>query len=157
MTENNESPKAPLTPDEGGVGLPVTVPECIQKEVDRIDSHREKILGWCDDAIVAEEAKEKFDFISSVTVGSGVHSLNGVLLHCNLEKPEDIVELLRWLGAKGYSQQAKPDDYADLKRRTWNLGNIQVMGFFVGEVCKFVKVGEETKDIMELRCEPADV
>ena len=135
----------------------MSVPECIQKEVDRLDFHREKVLGWVDEAIVAEEAEEKFDFISAVTVGSGVHSLNGVLIHCNLKKPEDIAELLRWLGTKGYRQKGKPDDFAELKRRTWNLGNLQVMGFFIGDVCKFVKVGEETKDIMELRCEPADV
>lgn len=133
------------------------LPECIAKEIGNLERHRVEILGWVDHANVAQEAKEKFDFIGGVSIGWGPHSLNGVLIRCVLDKPEDIVELLRWLGAKGYHQKTEPDDYAELQRRTWNLGSIKVMGFFEGEVCKFVQVGEEMKPILELRCEPAEV
>lgn len=134
------------------------LPEPTAKELQRLEDHRVRVIGWIRAAEVAVEAKVAFpELITTLNVGVGVSSINGVLIYADLDRPGEVADLLRWLGQKGYRQKAKPDDCPVLQRRTWDLGDVKVLGFFRGEVCKFVQVGTKEEAIYELRCQAKEV
>ena len=129
-------------------------PECIRKRILETGKQIDKILKWREAAIVAEKAKEEFpDLIGTVSVGIGINQVNGVLLHCHIEKINDVVPLLGYLAKKGFRQKDEPNDYAEIQRRTWDCGDIKVMGFLRGQSCRYVEVGKKEEPIYELRCD----
>lgn len=98
-------------------------------------------------------------------------SLVGLLIKLeDLETVSDVAPILRELAAIGFRQKGEPDDYPELRRRTWNLKReddptpVKVMVFFRdtsaddadGPTCRYVQVGIKEEPIMELRCYDGD-
>lgn len=91
----------------------------------------------------------------SASFGLEFFSVQGVVLHMNkIMKVAQVAPILGWFAQRGSRQVDKASDYAEMQRRTWNLGKIQLMGFFSQEenACKYVKVGERMEPIYKLMC-----
>lgn len=159
--------------------LEAELPECIRKELAELEEERAKVLSWAVAARAAEEAvaavwTEPGLPPASVTVGRGIGSLNGVLLHVGhswdkekcVRSARQALPLLRELRRRGWRYK-RHSDYEELGRRTYELVNpeqpaapISMSVFFYnggdagddGPACRFVKVGVEERPVYKLMC-----
>jgi hypothetical protein len=133
----------------------------IQNALAELEKKKEYIL-------LHQEAVKDCDFIKTkylhlsprVFVGWEFGQLNGCLIHLDIKKISQLSEVLKDLGQKGWHQANKePSDYAEIKRRTYELkkdgtqARIQVSGFLVGEVCRFVPIGKKEVEEYKLICD----
>lgn len=137
--------------------------QVVHTALDEVEKLSQKILSWNDAAVLAEEFVETDlakSFAATVTLGYSLHGMQGVLVFLNkTQKVSDVAPVLGWFAKRGFKLIGKPSDYAEIQRRTWNLGVIQVAAFFstAERGCKFVQVGEETKPVYKLLCDDAAV
>jgi len=133
-------------------------PDFILAEIQIVKTKVAYLEGLVPAANVALGAKLVFpDLIQSISVGWMWGQVNGILVHCDLDHMMEISPLLRFLAQKGYRQKTKrPEDYAEIKRRTWDCGDVKVLGFFKGEKCQYVQVGVKEEPIYELKCSSID-
>lgn len=133
-------------------------PEMIQEAFDEIQDSRMKVFGLIEAARVAEEAEETFkDQIKGFRLSAGWHmgTLQGILIFCDVNDMAEVTPLLQWLAKKGYPKKGKPEDYPEIKRRTWECGKINISAFLPysgGSKCEFVKIGVKEEPIYELQC-----
>jgi len=128
------------------------------------DKRRQDILDYDDAALVAEEFLQSLlaKTFKSVTLSLGheVLSLHGVLVHFeDVQRVADMAPVLGWFARRDYKLVGKPDDYAEIQRRTWCLGKIKLCAFFRrggGAGCRYIKVGEEMKPVYKLLCDEAE-
>lgn len=138
----------------------------IQKEVNDLQERIDRIKGWNDTAMIAQKVVDDLDpeLKPVLSIGHDFSSLQGVLIHIYPKDMKQVAPVLKVLADCGFHQMpnSKPSDYAEIKRRTWQLvgddkagAKIHLSAFFYtdGSKCKFVKVGEETKPVMKLVCE----
>ena len=135
-------------------------PDCVKEELEKLVNQRKRIIGYDQLAWTAERAQEEFpEVIERVSLGVGFGCLQGVLVMSKtLTHVSQIVPVLRWFAKKGHRIIGKPEDYAEIGRRTWSLRpdrKIKVSAFFNGKdanSCKFVKTGEETRPTYTFMC-----
>jgi hypothetical protein len=142
------------------------MPDCIKEQLDCLDRQREKILAMIPTVLVAHGIVDRLrhgnlDGRPTVNVGVGAFSLNGVLIHLDdLRSQRQVAPLLRALADAGFHLSGKPEDYAEIRRRTWTTkssegAEIKILGFFNGddgEACRFVAVGEKVEKVYKLVC-----
>lgn len=137
-------------------------PKCLQNELDSIEKRKQQALRYHKATLLVEQCIKHFKKEGMrASVGTGIGSLNGALLHVDVDSIKEITPILKWLGTHGWHQADKePNDYAELQRRTWRLKNdqdkdsqIQLSAFFNGDSCKFIQIGTEIRPKYELRCQ----
>lgn len=136
--------------------------EAVKAEVDTLQQRVKRVESWNDLVILARKllGESGFEYdkrthSNYITVGIGPHCLNGVLVFVSIKSPSEIAPLLCAFAVHGRHIKGEPKDAMWCKRRTWDLGDIKVCGFFNSEdatACKFVKVGEKTESQYKLVC-----
>jgi hypothetical protein len=136
--------------------------KAIALELAEADGRRIKVLGMVEDVALAQEVIDKFcakEWDARVSIGLDFGSMQGVLIHIdNVKSIADIAPIRRELRERGFPAP-KPDDYAELKRRSYLYARegkpqFAVMVFLRGEnaVCEYVQVGTKVEPVYELRC-----
>jgi hypothetical protein len=140
------------------VPAPPPLPKCIQDALDQVERTRIVILDHIHEARMADEIVARhvaaLPSLRVSSVGYGYHSLNGVLIYVDIKSPREVTALLRDVRA-AFGKMKKVEDYAELRRRTYDFGKVKVMTFLESEdssACRFVKVGEKTEPIYQLLC-----
>lgn len=132
-------------------------PACIQRELKGLDKDREKILALCDHANICEEVAAEFKSqvpSISTSIGFRFGSIQGALLHVDVLDMRDVLPILRDFRKRGYKIDGH-GDYPELKRRTYQLGDIAVLCFLRDDSksrCQWVKVGEKSEPVYKLMC-----
>lgn len=140
----------------------------IKSAVDELNSKIERVKSFTRHVIVAmqfvaDPPLAEFCAAHKVYVGLCYEffSVQGVTVHVdNLERVAHIVPALRWFAQHDYKLQGKPQDYPEIRRRSWDLGPIKILGFFrqgEGPGCRYIEVGQVTKPIYKLMCDDAEV
>ena len=108
----------------------MSYPKAIDEALAELEKHRERIMGFLDAARVAEKAITAFPAMNlSASIGYSAHTMQGVLIFCDVTDMRDVIPLLRWLAQEGYPKKGEPSDYPEIKRGCWNCGVIQVGAF----------------------------
>ncbi len=144
------------------------LPPAIATQLAAIETERAKLLTQIPHAAVAEgiaaqfagkwPARNAWSKNVNVTVGRGFGQLTGVLIQLDALDSDCVAPVLRELRKRGYAVKGH-SDYAEMGRRTYDLGEIQVSLFVptgdenTGARCKFVVKGYEQKPVYELMCD----
>jgi len=102
---------------------------------------------------IAEEARLKFTFITSITV-----YVKDIHVYAWPKKMEQMTELLRFLADKGIRQTKDSKEDTDDHSWTWYLDKIQLTAWFQSEeknACKYVEDGVEEVKKYKMVC-PGD-
>lgn len=146
---NSNAPE-PETDEAGSL-----YPEHIQKWLRAWRDTRPVVRALHKHTTTLEAAQREFpDLIKKLTASSAAIVVSvGTLRHMN-----DIVPLLRWFAAKGYTQSRDPDNCGNYCR-TWYLGDIQIEALFTTEgqdvssdICRFVECGVYSGKKYKLVC-----
>jgi len=129
----------------------------------QIETIRERVLKWDEAASLAEEwlaSPERGDLHASASLGWSIGSLQGVCIHIDgLSRTAQVAPVLGWFAKRGLKLKGKPEDYPEIHRRTWDLGDIKILGFFrtgEGAGCRFVEVGKEERPVYKFLCDYAE-
>jgi len=151
--------------ENGLIELKKEYPDAILKELRYYEELKREVLMYIPAVKDCERCKKHFNNPEmSISVGSGMGSLRGALLMIhNVDSIKEIPPILKWFNKEGWHLKGKPEDYAELKRRSWELqstekaGSVIISAFFEGETCRFIEVGKEEKPIYELKCSPGEI
>ncbi len=136
-----------------------------KKEIASALSRVEKFRKPCEDATricsdLGIEYGSKESGVTHLSIGWHTGTVPGVLIAFRAATFDDVRPLLARLRLAGYRPKGEPEDYEELKRRTYNFDPIRVMVFFdiekEGPSCKFEKVGQKTVDVFRLICDDED-
>lgn len=91
-----------------------------------------------------------------IRIGYIFGSLCGVLIHTHVGDLKEVLPLIRELRRQGY-KILKHDDYAEVRRRSYYMGEIIVSAFLRDEKgkgrCRYVKTGTKHEDVYTLECD----
>ncbi len=133
-------------------------PVCVQAELERLEKDREKILSYVEHGRICEEVAQEFKpqvHNIRTSIGYRFGSVEGALLKVDVMDMRDVLPILRDLRKRGYKIE-KHEDYPEMKRRTYRLGDIAVLCFLMGDTkarCQWVKVGEKSEPVYKLMCD----
>ncbi len=145
--------------DKKGIDPAAKAAEIVKEEMEALDEYFALVAGqitkWqkpleaaiaaCEEVGVPERYSECPARLSW-TAGS----LQGVLITWDgIKDFREVVPLLQALAAREYHLKGKPNDYVEIRRRVWSLGEgeeIKVMAFLTddeeGAVCRVIETGE---------------
>lgn len=125
-----------------------------------IERYRERIEKLKPHLDKCEEIRAMFPALNiTVSCGYNVLTLQGALLMVHdLKDMKDILPVGRALTLAGYHTKGH-SDYPELKRRTYNYGDIQLSAFlaYEGAACEFKQTGVKEEPVYELFCGEAAV
>ncbi len=102
---------------------------------------------------LAEKAREKFPFISTITVFSGRIDISAWP-----KKMEQMTELLRWFAENGIRQTEDSEEDEDNHSWTWHLDEIDLQAYFKSdepESCQYIQDGVKEVPKYKMVC-PGD-
>ena len=131
-----------------------------EKAIDEIAGLTAKVERWKPALEAVEKVKAAFPDLSiTASCGLQVGQIQGALIHLNdLERMSDAARVAKMLTALGYHTKGF-DDFAELKRRTYDYGDIKLLCFLSykeGTKCRYVEIGKEEKPIYKLMCDEDD-
>lgn len=149
-----------------------TMPKAIKEALDKIEGKRKRVEAWIPIAEMVEkdiaprlkEIPEIQPYLGAdehnIDVGFEVGQVNGVLLKCETTDFRALTPIREHIRRCGFGAP-EIEDYAIMRRRTFTYkkdegGLLVLMAFlpFDGKdnKCEYVKVGEESTPVYELRC-----
>lgn len=139
----------------------------ILQELEKLEACKVRTLEYDDVALLVEEflaideTKDmRLGIDAQASCNFDILSIQGVCLHLhNLTRVAQVAPILGWFAKRGLKLTGKPEDYAEMQRRSWPLGKLTILGFFregSGPGCRFVKVGEEMRSVYKLLCDEAE-
>lgn len=103
--------------------------------------------------VIAEQAKDKFDVITSVYIYDDHINVN-----CWSEKMDEMTEVLRWFANKGIRQTKDSEEDSSEKSRTWYFEGVFLTAYFESQekgACKYIEDGTEEVPKYKMVC-PGD-
>lgn len=134
-------------------------PDVIETALNEMQILRMKVFDLIEAARVAEKIGDEFkETIRNFRLSYGVDMirLQGILVQIDVNDMKEVIPILKYLAKNGYPKKGEPEDYPEIRRRTWDCGQIKVSAFLPwGEKskCKYVKVGVVENPVYELQCE----
>lgn len=116
-----------------------------------------KLEKWKPALKAIEEIKLAFPQLE-ITTSCGLETgqVQGALIHLNnLERMSDANAVAKKIVSLGYHTNGF-DDCPELRRRTYDYGDIKLMCFLSykeGAKCRFVEIGKEEKPVYKLMCD----
>ena len=151
-----ELPPAPAPP-AGPPPLPWWM-DFYDRALAELEAKRKRIEALKPAADLAFELALRYD-ATSVSVSVDAGCLQGVLLSFSVTSLKDLVPVRRAVRAAGFRLKTT-EDYAELGRRRYEYGDIQVMAFVPTALeekkdakCRFVQAGVKEVPIYKLVCE----
>lgn len=141
----------------------------LQKEIDSHLGYIEKLTAMDDTARVIAQIKEEIDPSLSVSLHAGVTltQIQGIMVMIYPKHFDEVKSVLKLFALNGFYINGKPEDYAEISRRTWRLKSkehstpVSICAFFSdykeGQGCKFVKVGVKEAPVYKLMCDTEEV
>jgi len=132
-----------------------------EKALDEIVELQAKLERWKPALDAIETIKGCFPLLA-ITTSCGLQTgqVQGALIHLNdLEQMSDARAVAKLLTVMGYHTNGF-DDCPELRRRTYDYGDIKLMCFLSykeGAKCRFVEVGKKEEPVYKLMCDEEEV
>lgn len=147
-----------------------TLPAPIQKELQKLDEARERLLQQVPhvrvaERILTEHRQSTKDYVCVGVASPG--SLGGTLILLHVNHWRQVAPVLRALAKEGYHVWGKPEDFFEITARTWKChrktpepaGRITLRAFVPSDgsgECRKEKTGTRTEDVYTWRCDNGD-
>ena len=128
----------------------------IQRKVEELERRAAYTAEMNGTFVMLARAVEMFDVAESAKVSLVCRPT--LLLFCAVDDIKDLASMLRWFGTRGYRQYNRtehPDLFENGSVVIEMRGGPDPFDLHValkGSACRFVKVGQKTEDVYELKC-----
>lgn len=152
------------------------VPELLRRELEKLDAMRAKAMALQDAAKCAEDIESEFDsIVKSKRINLESYGISRVWISIDVDSIHEATPILQLMAKRGFRQTDAPLDMPGQGTRTYWADPVALQITFnahreaekvkiereqkaieKGEIpqqqCAYVKIGEKTVDVMELRC-----